>query len=47
MGELLERGFGVHHSGILPILKEIVEMLVKEKLVKVMQLKLEFFFFSP
>lgn len=26
MSELLHRGLGVHHSGILPILKEIVEM---------------------
>ena len=25
--ELLKRGIGVHHSGILPILKEVVEML--------------------
>jgi len=33
---MLERGVGVHHSGILPILKEIVEMLFQEKCVKVL-----------
>lgn len=27
MSEILQRGVGVHHSGILPILKEVVEML--------------------
>lgn len=32
---LLKRGIGVHHSGILPILKEVVEMLFQEGLVKV------------
>lgn len=47
MGELLSRGFGVHHSGILPILKEVVEMLVKERLVKVMyKIIHSVFFFS-
>ena len=35
MQELLKRGIGVHHSGILPILKEIVEMLFQRGLVKV------------
>jgi superfamily II RNA helicase len=34
--ELLERGLGVHHSGILPILKEIVEILFSKGLVKVL-----------
>jgi hypothetical protein len=33
--QLLEQGIGVHHSGILPILKEIVEMLFQEGKVKV------------
>ncbi|ESN98332.1 hypothetical protein HELRODRAFT_193051 [Helobdella robusta] len=33
--DLLVRGIGVHHSGILPILKEIVEMLFQRGLVKV------------
>lgn len=32
----LERGIGVHHSGILPILKEIVEMLFQINLVKLL-----------
>nr|XP_012596574.1 helicase SKI2W isoform X1 [Microcebus murinus] len=36
MSELLQRGLGVHHSGILPILKEIVEMLFSRGLVKVL-----------
>nr|XP_042122429.1 helicase SKI2W [Peromyscus maniculatus bairdii] len=36
MSELLRRGLGVHHSGILPILKEIVEMLFSRGLVKVL-----------
>ncbi len=35
MQELLKRGLGVHHSGILPILKEVVEMLFQKGLVKV------------
>ncbi|KAM5287211.1 superkiller complex protein 2 isoform 2-T2 [Hipposideros larvatus] len=34
--ELLHRGLGVHHSGVLPILKEIVEMLFSRGLVKVL-----------
>lgn len=33
---LLKRGIGVHHSGILPILKEVVEMLFQEGLVKLL-----------
>ncbi|XP_055850000.1 SKI2 subunit of superkiller complex protein [Episyrphus balteatus] len=32
----LERGIGVHHSGILPILKEIVELLFQSGLVKLL-----------
>lgn len=36
MQKLLENGIGVHHSGILPILKEIVEMLFQERCVKVL-----------
>lgn len=31
---MLLRGVGVHHSGLLPILKEIVELLFQENLVK-------------
>lgn len=32
----LERGIGVHHSGILPILKEVVEMLFQRGHVKLL-----------
>ena len=35
MSELLKRGIGMHHSGILPILREVVEMLFAKGLVKV------------
>lgn len=35
MQELLKRGVGVHHSGILPIVKEVIEMLFQKGLVKV------------
>lgn len=31
---LLKRGIGVHHSGILPILKEVIEILFQEGLIK-------------
>lgn len=34
--DCLERGIGVHHSGILPILKEIVEMCFQTGLVRVL-----------
>lgn len=33
---LLKRGIGIHHSGLLPILKEVVEILFQESLVKVL-----------
>ncbi|XP_074427802.1 superkiller complex protein 2, partial [Larus michahellis] len=36
MAELLQRGIGVHHSGVLPLLKEVVEMLFSQGLVKVL-----------
>ncbi len=32
---LLKRGIGVHHSGLLPILKEVIELLFQEQLIKV------------
>ena len=32
---MLKRGVGVHHSGLLPILKEVIEILFQEGLVKV------------
>jgi superfamily II RNA helicase len=33
---LLERGIGFHHSGLLPLLKEIVEILFSKGLIKVL-----------
>ncbi|XP_028256030.1 superkiller complex protein 2 [Parambassis ranga] len=36
MRDLLKRGVAVHHSGILPILKEVIEMLFSRGLVKVL-----------
>lgn len=35
MREILLQGVGVHHSGILPLIKEVVEMLFQNGLVKV------------
>ena len=32
---LLKRGIGIHHSGLLPILKETIEILFSEGLIKV------------
>jgi len=34
--DLLQRGIGYHHSGLLPLLKEIVEMLFAKGLIKVL-----------
>ena len=31
---MLRRGFGVHHSGLLPLVKEVIEILFQEGLVK-------------
>ncbi len=31
---MLKRGVGVHHSGLLPILKEVIEILFQENLIK-------------
>ncbi|KAK1940011.1 DExH-box ATP-dependent RNA helicase DExH11 [Phytophthora citrophthora] len=36
MKEMLKRGIGVHHGGLLPILKEMVEILFGRGLVKVL-----------
>ncbi|CAL5873845.1 uncharacterized protein PFLUO_LOCUS8128 [Penicillium psychrofluorescens] len=33
---LLQKGIGVHHSGLLPILKETIEILFQEGLIKVL-----------
>jgi antiviral helicase SKI2 len=34
MQDLLKRGIGVHHGGLLPIMKEVVEILFSRGLVK-------------
>ena len=31
---LLQRGIAVHHSGLLPVIKELVELLFQEGLIK-------------
>ena len=31
---LLKRGIGIHHGGLLPILKEVIEILFQEGLIK-------------
>lgn len=36
VGKILQKGIGVHHSGILPIIKEIIEMLFQKGLIKVL-----------
>uniref|UniRef100_A0AC35TMZ8 Helicase SKI2W n=1 Tax=Rhabditophanes sp. KR3021 TaxID=114890 RepID=A0AC35TMZ8_9BILA len=36
MVESAERGFGIHHSGILPIMKEMIEMLFADGFIKVL-----------
>jgi antiviral helicase SKI2 len=36
MKDRLKRGIGVHHSGILPIIKEIVELLFGQGLVRLL-----------
>lgn len=33
---LLEKGIGVHHSGMLPILREIVEFMISKKYIKLL-----------
>ncbi|EFC38619.1 predicted protein [Naegleria gruberi] len=33
---LLQKGIGVHHSGLLPIMKEVIEILFQEGLIKVL-----------
>ena len=33
---LLERGIGIHHSGMIPVLREIVEFMIAEKRIKVL-----------
>lgn len=34
--QILKRGIGIHHGGLLPILKEVIEILFQEGLLKVL-----------
>ena len=36
ISEMVQRGIGVHHGGLLPILKEMVEILFSRNLIKVL-----------
>lgn len=36
ISEMVERGIGIHHGGLLPILKECVEILFSRNLIKVL-----------
>lgn len=33
---LLEKGIGIHHSGMIPVLREIVEIMISRKMIKVL-----------
>lgn len=33
---LLEKGIGIHHSGMIPVLREIVELLISKKYIKML-----------
>ena len=34
--QLLEKGIGIHHSGMIPILREIVELFISKKYIKIL-----------
>jgi superfamily II RNA helicase len=34
--KLLEKGIGIHHSGMIPILREIVEIMISKKAIKLL-----------
>ena len=34
--KLLEKGVGIHHSGMIPILREIVELMISKKYIKLL-----------
>jgi ATP-dependent RNA helicase DOB1 len=36
MREIIKKGIGIHHGGLLPLLKEVVELLFQEGLLKVL-----------
>jgi superfamily II RNA helicase len=33
---LLEKGIGIHHSGMIPVLREIVELMISKKYIKIL-----------
>jgi superfamily II RNA helicase len=33
---MLEKGIGIHHSGLLPVIREIVELMISKKYVKML-----------
>ena len=33
---LLEKGVGIHHSGMIPVLREIVELMISKKYIKLL-----------
>ena len=34
--QLLEKGVGIHHSGMIPVLREIVELMISKKYIKML-----------
>jgi len=34
--DLLEKGIGIHHSGMIPVLREIVELMISKKYIKLL-----------
>lgn len=40
---LLKQGIGIHHGGLLPILKEVIEIMFQEGLLKVNQMSFSFY----
>lgn len=34
--KLLEKGIGIHHSGMIPVLREIVELMISQKKIKLL-----------
>jgi hypothetical protein len=38
---LLEKGIGIHHSGMIPVLREIVELMISKKYIKVVEISID------
>lgn len=36
MREIVKKGVGIHHGGLLPLVKEVVELLFQDGLLKVL-----------